>query len=66
MKISAGFSLRGSGSHVLLAACDVKENAWETGRRGAFTTALLETLVATGADKVTYIGIMERLPILPR
>ena len=65
MKISTGFAQRGLRSHVLLAACDAKESAWETGGRGAFTTALLETLIATGAGNVTYSGILEKLPSLP-
>jgi len=64
--ISTSFSQRGIRSHILLAACEAKEFAWETGGRGAFTTALLEALIAIGADKVTYSGIIQRLPSLPK
>ena len=65
MKISTGFAQRGVRSHVLMAACDAKEKAWETDGRGVFTTALLETVIAIGAGNVTYTGIIERFPSLP-
>lgn len=55
-------------SHVLLAACGSDELAYENTkiRRGAFTTALMQTLIAAGVDKLTYMGLMDRLPTLPK
>lgn len=65
LRVSTSFPQHSIRSHVLLAACEAKEFAWESGGRGAFTTALLEALIATGADKVTYTGIIQKLPSLP-
>ncbi|KAF8584894.1 hypothetical protein K439DRAFT_1633170 [Ramaria rubella] len=55
-------------SHILLAACGSEELAYENKKlgRGAFTTALIETLLNVGVDKLTYTGLMDRLPNLPR
>jgi hypothetical protein len=67
MKVPTGFLQRHLRSHVLLAACGAEELAWETHGRGAFTVAFLETLIAAGApDNVTYTGLMQRLPSLPK
>lgn len=64
--IPAEFLRSGLRSHVLLAACGRKEKAAEYEGRGYFTKALFDTLRATGADKVTYAEIIERVPCLPQ
>lgn len=53
-------------SHVHLAACGCREQAWESEKRGMFTTALLRTMRACGADQVTYHNLMVYLPSLPK
>ena len=55
----------GLASHVLLAACQSDEVAGEERGRGLFSQALLETLKAVGAEKVTYLDLRRRLPDLP-
>ncbi|KIM22184.1 hypothetical protein M408DRAFT_28909, partial [Serendipita vermifera MAFF 305830] len=64
--IEPGFLKGGLHTHVLLAACGAQETAKEnsTGTRGVFTKALLDTLVAVGADKLTYTELIQRLPTL--
>ena len=62
---AAGFARQGLGSHVLLAACTQKESAIEESRRGRFTRAILETIKAVGADKLTYASLLERMDKLP-
>ncbi|KAF8601175.1 hypothetical protein BDV93DRAFT_585909 [Ceratobasidium sp. AG-I] len=52
-------------SHVHLAACGSKELAREDEQRGVFTTALLQTIRACGADLLTYQNLMIKLPSLP-
>lgn len=59
-KVAAGLS-----SHVLLAACRSDEVAGEERGRGLFSQALLETLRAVGAEKLTYVDLRRRLPDLP-
>ena len=63
-----GFLERNLRSHVLLAACGSEELAYENTRlrRGAFTTAFVQTLIDAGVDKLTYTGFMDRLPNLPK
>lgn len=53
-------------SHIHLAACGSQEKAWENENRGAFTSALLNTIRAYGADKVTYRNLVTSLPALPK
>ncbi|KAF8983561.1 caspase domain-containing protein [Cyathus striatus] len=64
--IAAGFTHSGLRSHVLLAACGAGETSKEKGGTGLFTTALLDTLMSVGADKVTYGDLIQRLPSLPK
>ncbi|KAG8848339.1 hypothetical protein FRC20_002551, partial [Serendipita sp. 405] len=63
--IPAGFCHSRLRSHVMLAACSSKETAKEEAMKGRFTTALLEVLSAVGADRLTYTGLIQRIPILP-
>ncbi|KAF8993487.1 caspase domain-containing protein [Cyathus striatus] len=64
--IAAGFTHSGLRSHVLLAACGAGETSKEKGGTGLFTTALLDTLMSVGADKLTYGDLIQRLPSLPK
>ncbi|KZV62920.1 hypothetical protein PENSPDRAFT_692080 [Peniophora sp. CONT] len=60
-KAATGFFKSGLGSHVLLAACGEAELAYEEEGRGVFTRALLGSLRATSAHKVTYEELMKRV-----
>lgn len=62
---AAGFARKGLNSHVLLAACTQKEQAREQSGRGNFTKAILQTIEATGADKLTYTSLLERMDKIP-
>jgi len=62
---AAGFARKGLNSHVLLAACTQKEQAREQSGRGKFTKAILETIKAVGADKLTYASLLERMDKIP-
>ncbi|KAF8601169.1 hypothetical protein BDV93DRAFT_608253 [Ceratobasidium sp. AG-I] len=53
-------------SHIHLAACGSREKAWENEKRGVFTSALLNTIRAYGADKITYRHLLTSLPTLPK
>jgi hypothetical protein len=64
--IASGFQRSGLGSHVLLAACGAEEAAKEEEGRGNFTKGLLDTLVAFGADEMTYVDLIQRMPCLPQ
>jgi hypothetical protein len=64
-KIVPGFLNSGLASHVLLAGCSAKESSLEEDGRGNFTKALIDTLLNIGADKLTYTGLIQRLPSLP-
>lgn len=68
MVTSSGFLERNLRSHVLLAACGSEELAYENIRlkRGAFTSAFIQTLIDVSIDKLTYRGFMDRLPNLPK
>ncbi|TFY62831.1 hypothetical protein EVG20_g6557 [Dentipellis fragilis] len=63
--VAAGFLQSGLRSHVLLAACGSEETAQEREGRGVFTKSFLETIISTGADKLTYRDIIQRIPNLP-
>ncbi|KAA1472307.1 hypothetical protein DENSPDRAFT_173021 [Dentipellis sp. KUC8613] len=63
--VAAGFLQSGLRSHVLLAACGAAETAQERDGRGVFTKSFLETIISTGADKLTYRDIIQRIPNLP-
>lgn len=62
---AAGFARKGLESHVLLAACTQKEQAREQSGRGNFTKAILQTIEAIGADKLTYASLLERMDKIP-
>ncbi|PVF99210.1 hypothetical protein CPB86DRAFT_814161 [Serendipita vermifera] len=64
--IASGFQRSGLRSHVLLAACGAEESAKEEEGRGNFTKALLDTLVAFGADEMTYVDLIQRIPCIPQ
>jgi hypothetical protein len=64
-------SLRtGMSSHVLLAACGVKEYSYErvfkgeAEARGEFSKGLLDTLAEVGADKVSYTDLIQWIPYI--
>ncbi|KZV76182.1 hypothetical protein PENSPDRAFT_474063 [Peniophora sp. CONT] len=61
------FANAGLRSHIVLAACGPKENAYEDRQRheGRFTSALLRVLKGAGADAITYAELMRRLDNLP-
>ena len=63
-EVNAGFTHGGLRSHVLLAACGAEETAFEQKGRGVFTKGLLEALVTLGIDKLTYTGLLQRMPLL--
>lgn len=56
----------GLASHVLLAACTEKQQAFEHGGRGAFTSALISMLESENVQQLTYSDIIFRLPPLPK
>ncbi|KAG8708057.1 hypothetical protein FRC08_000135 [Ceratobasidium sp. 394] len=64
--VAQGFVYQELRNHVLLAACGSEELAYETDGMGDFTAALLMTLKQYGADKTTYKGCIQRLPILQK
>ncbi|KAG9123528.1 hypothetical protein FRC07_014828 [Ceratobasidium sp. 392] len=64
--VAKGFAYQELRSHVLLAACGSQELAYETDGAGDFTAALLKTLKEYGADKTTYKGCIQRLPVLQK
>ena len=66
--VKSGFARKGLRSHVLLAACQSQESAYErtSSQRGVFTLALLDTLIAIGIDKLTYATLFDlRMPTFP-
>ena len=65
-EVNAGFAQHGLRSHVLLAACGSEELALEYKSRGLFTQRLLEALTTFEIDKLTYTGLIQRMPRLPR
>ncbi len=62
----SGFIRNPLPSHMLLSASDSSGMAMEQNGRGLFTTTLLETLIATGAEKVTYADVFLKIPSLPQ
>jgi hypothetical protein len=53
-------------SHIHLAACGSREEAWEEHGRGVFTVALLKSIRASGVDKISYRNLMISLPMLSK
>ena len=64
-EVNAGFTHGGLRSHVLLAACGSEESAIERNGRGLFTQRLLDALMTFEIDKLTYAGLLQRMPRLP-
>ncbi|PBL03058.1 hypothetical protein ARMGADRAFT_1069624 [Armillaria gallica] len=64
-KITSGFSGSLWDSHVLLAACNRHEMAWEEYGQGFFTQALLETMEKNPVSELTYRSLMHRLVMPP-
>jgi hypothetical protein len=62
--VKVGFTHGGLRSHVLLAACSSQESAIEQKSRGLFTQGLLDVLTNSEIDKLTYAGILKRMPRL--
>lgn len=60
-----GFARKGLSSHVLLAACNQKEEAQERLGRGRFSKALMHALVDVGVDKLTYASLLDRMDKIP-
>ena len=58
------FTHGGLRSHVLLAACGPEESAIEQKSRGLFTRRLLEAFTTFEIDKLTYAGLVQRMPRL--
>ena len=64
-EVNAGFTHGGLRSHVLLAACGSEESAIEQKSRGVFTQKLLDALTTFEIEKLTYAGLLQRMPRLP-
>ncbi|KAG8825466.1 hypothetical protein FRC17_008638 [Serendipita sp. 399] len=62
---SGEYRYYGDASHVLLAACASNQKAMEDNRRGAFTKALLDTMIKFGIKKMSYAHLIKHLPQLP-
>lgn len=56
----AGAAFLPESQHILLAACDRDERAYERGGRGLFTQHLISALAVTGG-RVTYTELFQRL-----
>ncbi|KAG7451529.1 uncharacterized protein BT62DRAFT_991060 [Guyanagaster necrorhizus] len=61
VKITSGFSGSLWDSHVLLAACNRRQSAWEVDGQGIFTRALLKIMAKISASELTYRSLMHRL-----
>lgn len=61
------FANTGLRSHVVLAACNSDESAYEDRftREGRFTSAFLRVLEVSGTDTMTYSELVRRLDTLP-
>lgn len=66
LRVAKGFAAYAMRSHVLLAACSVKEMAREDKEdgvaRGRFTTALLRMFKNVTPDQVTYFDSLTKMP----
>jgi len=68
-QIAAGCLQTGLQSHILLAACGVKESAREALEpifRGYFTTALIKLLEATSPEILKYGDILGKMDKIPK
>ncbi|KAK0500063.1 caspase domain-containing protein [Armillaria luteobubalina] len=61
VKITSGFSGSLWDSHVLLAACNRRQSAWEVDGHGIFTRALLKIMGKTPVNELTYRSLIHRL-----
>ena len=62
--IAPSFLHHNARSHILLAACELEELAYENQGKGVFTTALLNLLSTFGTQNLTYANLLQRLPPL--
>ncbi|VDB88534.1 unnamed protein product [Peniophora sp. CBMAI 1063] len=65
VSVAEGFSLSGTKSHVLLAACRESEKAKEDEDGGVFTRSLLNALRTLELHKTTYQDLMEQIINVP-
>ncbi|KAK0205134.1 caspase domain-containing protein [Desarmillaria ectypa] len=65
VKITSGFSGSLWDSHVLLAACNRRQSAWEVDGQGIFTRALLRIMRKNPIDELTYRSLIHRLVMPP-
>ncbi|PBL03172.1 hypothetical protein ARMGADRAFT_1069725 [Armillaria gallica] len=65
VKITSGFSGSLWDSHVLLAACDRRQSAWEVDGHGIFTRALLKIMGKNAINELTYRSLIHRLVMPP-
>ncbi|KAK0194259.1 caspase domain-containing protein [Armillaria mellea] len=61
VKVTSGFSGSLWDSHVLLAACNRRQSAWEVDGQGIFTKALLKIMRKSPISELTYRSLMHRL-----
>ncbi|KAK0451584.1 hypothetical protein EV421DRAFT_1044539 [Armillaria borealis] len=61
VKVTSGFSGSLWDSHVLLAACNRRQSAWEVDGQGLFTRALLKIMRKNPINGLTYRSLMHRL-----
>ncbi|KAK0469386.1 caspase domain-containing protein [Desarmillaria tabescens] len=61
VKITSGFSGSLWDSHVLLAACNRRQSAWEVDGQGIFTRALLKIMGKNPVNELTYRSLIHRL-----
>ncbi|QRW14169.1 ICE-like protease (caspase) p20 domain protein [Ceratobasidium sp. AG-Ba] len=64
--IPAGFAHKSLRSHVVLAACEASEKAWEEDGHGNFTRAILSVLEAAMTNQLTYVELMQSLGEIKR
>ncbi|KAK0194153.1 hypothetical protein F5146DRAFT_1183776, partial [Armillaria mellea] len=65
VKITSGFSGSLWDSHVLLAACNRRQSAWEVDGHGIFTRALLKIMEKSTINELTYRSLVHRLVMPP-
>ncbi|KAK0469283.1 caspase domain-containing protein [Desarmillaria tabescens] len=64
VKVMSGFSGSLWDSHVLLAACNRRQSAWEVDGHGIFTRELLKIMGKNPINELTYRSLIHRL-IMP-
>ncbi|KAK0484889.1 caspase domain-containing protein [Armillaria novae-zelandiae] len=61
VKVASGFSGSLWDSHILLAACNRRQSAWEVDGQGIFTKALLKIMRKNPISELTYRSLIHRL-----